>query len=383
MKPPKEANSDPNKLWKLNTTIYGLNDASRSWYLNVKSELTKLGAKTCQSDPSVFVWHSNAKLNGILCTHVDDFLFGGTQIFLENIIAPLKKIFTIGEEHCKAFKHLGLNINQCNTEIILDQNEYIDSLDYINISKNRKQQKNDKLSSDEIDELRSLVGQLGWVAGQTRPDLAFEVCQLSSSINHSTVNDLIKANKLLAKAKNENVSIRLGLPGSPYDFKIIAYNDSSLGNLNDGGSQGGFIIYLVDENNICSPIMWRSKKLRRVVKSAMAAETLIQVDSAEASYWLATLLSEMLYGQSNYQNKIIIECNTDNHQLYDSVLSIGPVQDKRLRIEISILREMLNKKEINKINWIEKHFQIADCLTKSGASSKLLLNTFKFKSISS
>ena len=265
----------------------------------------------------------------------------------------------------------------------MDQNEYIDSLDYINISKNRKQQKNDKLSSDEIDELRSLVGQLGWVAGQTRPDLAFEVCQLSSSINHSTVNDLIKANKLLAKAKNENVSIRLGLPGSPYDFKIIAYNDSSLGNLNDGGSQGRFIIYLVDKNNICSPIMWRSKKLRRVVKSAMAAETLIQVDSAEASYWLATLLREMLYGQSNYQNKIIIECNTDNHQLYDSVLSIGPIQDKRLRIEISILREMLNKIEINKINWIEKHFQIADCLTKSGASSKLLLNTFKFKSISS
>ena len=178
------------------------------------------------------------------------------------------------------------------------------------------------------------------------------------------------------------MSIRLGLPGSPYDFKIIAYNDSSLGNLNDGGSQGGFIIYLVDEDNICSPIMWRSKKLRRVVKSAMAAETLIQVDSAETSYWLATLLSEMLYGQSNYQNKII-ECNTDNHQLYDSVLSIRPVQDKRLRIEISISREMLNKKEINKINWIEKHFQIANCLTKSGASSKLLLNTFKFKSISS
>ena len=137
----------------------------------------------------------------------------------------------------------------------MDQNEYIDSLDYINISKNRKQQKNGKLSSDEIDELRSLVGQLGWIAGQTRPDLAFEVCQLSSSINHLTVNDLIKANKLLAKTKNENVSIRLGLPGSPYDFKIIAYNDSSLGNLNDGGSQVGFIIYLVDESNICSPIM--------------------------------------------------------------------------------------------------------------------------------
>ena len=55
------------------------------------------------------------------------------------------------------------------------------------------------------------------------------------------------------------------------NFKIVCYNDSSLGNLKDGGSQGGFIIYPVGENNVSSPLMWKSKKLCRVVKSAMAA----------------------------------------------------------------------------------------------------------------
>ena len=34
IKPPKEANT--NKLWKLNTTVYGLCDAPREWYLSVK-----------------------------------------------------------------------------------------------------------------------------------------------------------------------------------------------------------------------------------------------------------------------------------------------------------------------------------------------------------
>ena len=29
----------------------------------------------------------------------------------------------------------------------------------------------------------SLVGQLGWITGQTRQDLAFEVCQMSSILN--------------------------------------------------------------------------------------------------------------------------------------------------------------------------------------------------------
>ena len=37
---------------------------------------------------------------------------------------------------------------------------------------------------------------------------------------------------------------------------------------------------------------------------------------------------------------------------------------------------MKNKKEI-KINQIEKKYQIADCLTKYGASSEKLLNTLK------
>ena len=200
-------------------------------------------------------------------------------------------------------------------------------------------------------------------------------------MNHSKVEHILKANKVLAKAKAENVPIRLGLPGSVYDFRFACYNDSSLGNLKDGGSQGGFVIYLVDKNNNCSPIMWKSKKLCRIVKSAMAAETLIQVEAAEASFWLANLLNEILYAQNNNARSIEIECFTDNHQLYDSVWSIRPIQDRRLRMEVAILREMLDKKEITKINWIDKHNQLADCLTKNGASSEKLISTFKTKSL--
>ena len=62
-------------------TIYRLNDASRSWYLNVKKELIGLGAIVCKSDPAVFIWYNQPKVNGLLCTHVDEFLFGGTELF--------------------------------------------------------------------------------------------------------------------------------------------------------------------------------------------------------------------------------------------------------------------------------------------------------------
>ena len=111
----------------------------------------------------------------------------------------------------------------------------------------------------------------------------------------------------------------------------------------------------------------------------MAAETLIQVEAAEACFWLASLLSKILYCKPNDDKNIKIECFTDNHQLYDSVYSIRPIQDKRLQMEIALLRDMVNKKEITKINWIENKYQIADCLMTSGVSSEKLLNTRKTK----
>ena len=83
VKPPEEADCQDTTSWKLNTTIYRLNDALKSWYFNVKKELTGLGAIVCKSDPAVFIWHIQSKLNGLLCTHVDDFVFGETGIFFK------------------------------------------------------------------------------------------------------------------------------------------------------------------------------------------------------------------------------------------------------------------------------------------------------------
>ena len=55
VKPPKEADCQDTTLWKLNTTIYGLYEASKSWYFNVKKELIGLVAIVCKSDPAVFI----------------------------------------------------------------------------------------------------------------------------------------------------------------------------------------------------------------------------------------------------------------------------------------------------------------------------------------
>ena len=132
--------------------------------------------------------------------------------------------------------------------------------------------------------IKTLVGQLVWITGQTKSDLAFEVCQLSSILNHSKIDDILKATKHLLKAKIENLLLTFGLSRPIGKFEIVCYNDLLLGNLKNGGFQSGFITYLVGENNVSSPITWKSEKLHRVVKNAIAAETLIQVKAAETCF---------------------------------------------------------------------------------------------------
>ena len=73
--------------------------------------------------------------------------------------------------------------------------------------------------------------------------------------------------------------------------------------------------------------MWKSRKLHRVVNSTMTAETWMQVKAAEACFWLANLLSEILFCKPNNDKNMKREYFTDNHQLYDSVYSIRPMQD--------------------------------------------------------
>ena len=44
------------------------------------------------------------------------------------------------------------------------------------------------LCKEENDNIRTLVKQLDWIAGQTRPGLVFNVCQLNSIVNRSKVD---------------------------------------------------------------------------------------------------------------------------------------------------------------------------------------------------
>jgi len=319
-------------------------------------------------DPALFSWHAGPELKGVICLYVDDFLWAGSSEFQAEIIEKLKALFLIGSSASKAFKYVGLNIavvgGGCTT---IDQFEYIHSIEPIKVSRQRAMMKSSELSTKEKCEYRALIGQLNWVATHTRPDVAFDVCELGVRLKEAEVADLLRLNKVIARLKSDQFKLFYPKLEGLEQCRLDCYADASFANLSDCGSQGGFVIFLRDSAGKSSPIFWQSKKIRRVVKSTLAAETLALVDCACTAVYIRQVLAEF-----TRCSELAINCFTDNKSLLDTLNSSKNVDDRRLRIELAVLQDMLHKGEINKVSWVDSSHQLANCLTKRGASAEHL-----------
>ena len=123
--------------------------------------------------------------------------------------------------------------------------------------------------------------------------MSFDVSVLSSNLRNATVADIMSVNKIIRKVKNSRCCILFG----KLDLSSVVvrcYSDASFNNLPNGGSQGGYIIFLEDNKGRCCPVEWRSNKIKRVVRSALAAESLACDDVTDACVFWAGALCEIL-----------------------------------------------------------------------------------------
>ena len=198
LRPPPEYSQGT--LWRLNKTVYGLCDAARSWYLRVKDQLLSMGLKMCSYDNAIFSYSYKGVFQGLICIYVDDFLYCGTDIFQKNIVSKIYTNFQIGSSEAGLFRYLGINIaSYSKQKSSIDQFDYGLSLKPMSISKARLNNKNSELTEKEKSDYRSIVGQLHWMATQTRPDIAFDACELSGSISKATVADVGRLIRLFVK----------------------------------------------------------------------------------------------------------------------------------------------------------------------------------------
>ena len=368
IKPPKEANTKC--LWKLNKHVYGLKQASRKWYNKVSSELKSSGMTKSKMDEALFFLRNEEnELKGMVAGHVDDFFWSGDGELQTNVINKLRESFHISSDLHDSFNFIGLDFHQTRNTIEIDQSIYAESIQFVPCLN-----KNDKfrfLTDEEKTPLRSAIGQLCWLANQTRPDIAYDVCQLSVRYNNAQVLDIMNANKTIKKVKYNKLILKY--PKLMFNNgKVIlkVFSDASHNNLPNGGSQGGYVIFLCDYLDNASLIQWQSKRIRRVAKITLAAECLALEDAVDAAFYLKCVTMELL---GLTPENIKLRCYIDNKSLYDNLHSTTNVkEEKRLVLDIALLKEMMAKEEITRVDLVDTKEQLADCLTKQGASSELL-----------
>ena len=143
--------------------------------------------------------------------------------------------------------------------------------------------------------------------------------------------------------------------------------------MEDASSQGGFIVFLEGKNGRRAPITWSSRKLRRVARSTSSAETMSLLDGLGYGFMLKTVLRE-IFGESI---NIPVVGVTDSKNLRDAVYTSRNVDDKRHKIDICALRDMLRREEVYAVEWVKSECQLADALTKNGVNATKLINSLQ------
>lgn len=305
-------------------------------------------------------------------SHIDDFLHAGNEEFDVTVMSKLKTRFVAGKVEERQFTYVGFQMVQKENGILLEQTHFVDGINKETMSAQRSMQKEDQLSSEELTMLRSIVGKLNWAVQGSRPDLAFEVIELSTKFQNGSVKDLVRAMKAVRKLKESRSEVFFPNLGPSSEWKIVLFSDAAHANLSDGvSSTGAHVIFLSVQQKVC-PLSWKANKIKRVVRSTISAEALsLQVGLEEAVY-LRNMIVEILNIEA-----IPITAYVDNKSVVEAVHSTKMVDDKRLCIDIAAIKQSLENGEVGHIGWCPGVAQLANCMTKKGASGLPLLEVFQ------
>ena len=375
-RPPQEVQDlmglESDDLLRLEKAAYGLAEAPRAWFLRLTRELRQAGLEASALDPCVYYLRhpKTRQLQGVCGVHVDD-LIGGGSPEMDQCLAELRKRLPFGEFRTRTVKYTGAEIRQGDSfEIELSQESYIDKMPFAQVPGK---------GSDPVEPrvMRGCCGQLSWVASHSRPDQAFLASYLQGVQDRANCSHLLLYNKALREMKERKCTLKFpSIPTS--DWRLLVVTDAGWGTRESGESQGGFILCLCEskvlkqQEGVCWVIEWASKKLRRVVRSSTAAETLAAQNGLDAIEFAQALLQECLCAMTpkhfrQWLPELPSALVIDSKSLYDaltrSACSTALAIEKRLAIDYSIARTCLQERHVLPF-WTNNRQMVADSLTK-------------------
>ena len=116
---------------------------------------------------------------------------------------------------------------------------------------------------------------------------------------------------------------------------------------------------MYENNKSFSPIPWKSRKIKRVVKSTLAPETLALEQALEACFMIKSFICEIMNRQLS-EEFLPTKCYVHNKSLIDSKYSTKTYREK-VANKYLIVPEIISQKEFTTVEWCNSELQLADC----------------------
>jgi hypothetical protein len=351
--PPRALNLDKDILWRVLKPLYGLPESGLHWFERFRRyHQRQLGMTADVVDPCLYVKQMRTSegqtpIDGAICTVVDDSLILGTPDFLA---LEERESATFKSKGRQAVDTTGVTFNglfvrRTQSGFVMNQRDYIENIPQGPCPRTR-------------DDFASIRGSASYATANTRPDVVAAVNMLSQVVPASaTEKDFISLDEAVHKLKTSPIDLRYdGLGVEPICLRV--YADASFANNPDLMSQIGHVAFIVDKHHKCALLSWSSHKCKRVTRSVLAAELYALAGAFAYGYAIRHSLQSLLGRPVN------IFLFTDSMTLFNSITTLCKMSERRLQIDIAILRAAYRSGDLNNLGWVRSKFMLADPMTK-------------------
>ena len=149
--------------------------------------MDKVQCAKSKYDGALFFCKQNSILQGMMASHVDDFLDCSSDYFMKHVVNHIiTERFKMGKHEAINFRYIEVNVKKFDTRRTIHHNQFVEEIEEMKLD-NKDLTKDRPLNNSEQKMFRRTVGQLNWLVTTSSPDLAFEVLAESTMLKHLNV----------------------------------------------------------------------------------------------------------------------------------------------------------------------------------------------------
>jgi Reverse transcriptase (RNA-dependent DNA polymerase) len=372
VRPPKEE-ADSIHLWQLEKPAYGLVESGRLWFLTAFKALEAHELQPCPYDKTLFKLKDCSLF---VTTQVDNFIFTGTDRAMNGFSAYMSTRFELSELDFDNFSVCGTVFRRDRAGIHIGQRENITELVEYPLARDRRRMHDEPVTRAERLFYMSTVGSMLFVGRVTSPIVARMAGVLASALPFLAVKDIKTINAAIRRIKTNLPSIAElhFMAPSKADKKpdsfLLVFTDASFHEEATRNRAGVLVTrsFGLDSDSPAHVIDFCSHKLRRVARSTKTAETLAASEGYDRAYYIGAVLAWMEIRHGLFMV-------LDSSSLFADVSSTRTPKEKRLKVDLALLRESFENGDLGAVIWAETTAQLADAMTKADekADSRMLL----------